>query len=61
MLWTGDKEGVSASSVFKDHSVENLFDNDNQTFWLSNFGSEIMNSSIELGNFTQFMTVIFSF
>ena len=51
VLWVASMEDVISTSVYKDYGVNNLFDSDNDTFWLSDFGHDIISSSIELGNF----------
>ena len=48
-IWQGEGAVISATSVYKDYIVQNLFDTDDSKFWLSNYGSEVTISSIERG------------
>ena len=48
-IWHGESGVISATSVYKDYKLQNLFDTDDSTFWLSNYGSEVTTSSIERG------------
>ena len=57
VLWIANLEEVTSTSTYKDYTVANLFDFDNDTFWLSDFGNEINATSIKLGSHTTQISV----
>ena len=48
ILWIPRPGDAIATSVYRDYDVNSLFDDDNATFWLSDFGSETNITSIEV-------------
>lgn len=48
-VWHGGNWLINASSVYEDYTTKNLFDADDTTFWLSQYGSEVTTTFIELG------------
>ena len=48
-VWYGENWFINASSVYGDYTTKNLFDKNESTFWLSQYGSRMTTSFIESG------------